>query len=86
MKLKIDREKERLELASSKTNLRFIPTPFWKLFGNPKRTMIGFKPPTEEESKKEMSDMKLSSDEDFEKKLVGDFARIGYTLISSKCL
>jgi len=80
-KLKIDRKEKKFELASSKTNYRFIPTPFWKLFGNPKKTLTGLKPPTEEESKKEMEESEKLTDEEFEKKLINDFAKLGYKLI-----
>jgi len=81
IKLKIDRENKRLEIATSQTNYRFIPQPFWKLFGNPKRTLTGLKPPTEEESKKEMEESELLSDESFEKKLINDMIKLNYKLI-----
>ncbi len=80
-KLKIDRENKRFELACSRTNYRFIPTPFWKLFGNPEKTLTGLKPPSEEESKKEMEESESLSNEEFEKKLINDFMQIGYKLI-----
>jgi len=80
-KLKIDRANKRLEVASSMSNYRFIPQPFWKLFGDARKTLTGLKPPTEEESKKEMEEAESLNDEDFEKKLIGDFAKLGYRLI-----
>lgn len=83
LKLKIDRKEKKLEIASSKTNYRFIPQPFWKLFGNPKRTLTGLKPPTEEESKKEMEEAELLTDEQFEKKIINDSANLGYRLIKT---
>jgi len=83
LKLKIDRKNKRFEIATSKTNYRFIPQPFWKLFGNPKRTLTGLKPPTEEESKREMEEAELLSDEEFEKKIINDSRQLGYKLI--KC-
>ena len=81
IKLKIDRENKRLEIATSHSNYRFIPQPFWKLFGNPIRTLIGLKQPSELESKKEMEEAELLSDESFEKKLIKDMAYIGYKMI-----
>lgn len=81
IKLKLDRTNKQLEIATSRTTYRFIPTPFWKIFGDSKKTLTGLKPPTEEESKKEMEEMDKLNDEDFEKKLVGEFAKIGYRLI-----
>lgn len=80
IKLKIDRKEKRCEIATSKTNYRFIPQPFWKVFGSPKKTLTGFKAPTEEESRKEMAEAELLSEEDFEKKLISDSVKIGYTL------
>ncbi len=84
LKLKIDRKEKKLEIASSKTNYRFIPHPFWKLFGSPKKTLIGLKQPTEEESRKEMEEAEELSDEEFKKKIINDSAQLGYSLI--KCL
>lgn len=84
IELKIDRKEKRLEIATSKTSYRFIPQPFWKLFGNPKKTLTGLKPSTEEESKKEMEEMENLSDEDFEKRIISDMANLGYTL-TKKC-
>ena len=81
IKLKIDRENKRLEIATSQSNYRFIPQPFWKLFGNSKRTLTGLKPPSEDESKKEMEETELLSDESFEKKLINDMINIGYKRI-----
>jgi len=81
IKLKIDRINKRLELASSKTNYRFIPQPFWKLFGNPEKTLTGLKPPTEEESKKEMEEMEKLNDIEFEKRITDDMAKVGYKLV-----
>ena len=49
LKLKIGRKEKKLEIASSRTTYRFIPQPFWKLFGNATKTLTGLKPPTEEE-------------------------------------
>ncbi len=83
LKLKIDRKEKRFEIASSKTNYRFIPTSFWKLFGSSTRTLRGLKPPTEEESKKEMEEAEKLSDEEFKKKIINDSAQLGYKLI--KC-
>ena len=81
LKLKIDWTNKRFERCNRMTNNRFIPTPFWKLFGNPEKTLIGIKPCTEEESKKEMEELKDLTDEQLEKKLINDFAQIGYKLI-----
>lgn len=81
LKLKIDRKEKKFEIASSKTNYRFIPQPFWKLFGNPKKTLTGLKPPTEEDSKKEMEEAEKLTDEEFEKKIINDSANLGYKLI-----
>ena len=83
IKLKIDRKEKRLEIASSKTTYRFIPQPFWKLFGSVIKTLTGLKPPTEEESKEEMQRVESFNDEEFKKKLINDFAQLGYKLI--KC-
>ncbi len=85
LKLKIDRKEKRLEKATSKSNYRFIPQPFWKLFGNPTRTLTGLKSPTELESKEEMEEAELLNDEEFEKKIINDSANLGYRLIK-KCL
>ncbi len=81
LKLKIDRVNKKVEIASSKTTYRFIPQPFWKLFGSPKKTLTGLKQPTEEESKKEMEEAEQLNDEDFEKKIINDSAQLGYKLI-----
>ena len=81
LKLKIDWVNKRFERASKATNNRFIPTPFWKLFGNAIKTLTGLKPSTEEESKKEMEELKDLSNEGLEKKLIQDFIKIGYTLV-----
>jgi len=81
IKLKIDRENKKFEIATSKTNYRFIPQPYWKLFGNSKRTITGLKPPSEEESKKEMEEAESLTDEEFEKKIINDSAKLGYRLI-----
>jgi len=81
LKLKIDWTNKRFERASRMTNNRFIPTPFWRLFGNPKKTLTGLKQATEEESKKEMEELKDLSDEELEKRLIQDFAQLGYKLI-----
>ena len=80
IKLKLDKSNEKCEIATSRTNYRFIPQPFWKLFGDSKKTMLGLKPPTEEESRQEMEEIMLLNDEDFEKKIIGEFTKIGYTL------
>ena len=84
LKLKIDRKEKRLEIATSKSNYRFIPQPFWKLFGSPIKTLTGFRQPTEEESKKEMEESENLSEEDFGKKIINDAIKIGYQLIK-KC-
>ena len=83
LKLKIDWENKRFERASRITNNRFIPTPFWKLFGNPVKTLIGLKPSSEEESKKDMEESKDLSNKELEKRLINDFAQLGYKLL--KC-
>lgn len=80
-KIKIDRVEKKLEIASSKTTYRFLPQPYWKLFGDPKKTMLGLKPPTEEESKKDMIKMELLNDKEFKDKLIKNFANFGYKLI-----
>ena len=84
LKLKIDRINKRFEIATRMSNYRFIPQPFWKLFGNPKQTFKGLKQPTEEESKKEMEEAESLSDEEFERKLISDSAKLGYKLIKKK--
>ena len=81
LKLKINREEKKLEVASSRTNYRFIPQSFWKLFGNVKLTLTGLKPPTEEDSKKEMEETEKLNDEDFEKRLILEFNKLGYKLV-----
>ncbi len=81
LKLKIDRKEKRFEIATSRSNYVFIPLPFWKLFGNPKKTLTGFKSPVEEESKKEMEEAESLSDESFEKKIINDAMQLGYKLI-----
>ena len=81
LKLKIDRKEKRLEIATSKSAYRFIPNPFWKLFGSPIKTMTGFKQPTEEESRREMEEAENFSDEYFEKKIIKDATKIGYILV-----
>ncbi len=63
------------------TNNRFIPTPFWKLFGNPTKTLTGLKPSSEEESKKDMEESKDLSNKELGERLINDFANIGYKLI-----
>ena len=83
LKLKIDWENKRFERASRLTNNRFIPTPFWKLFGNAVKTLLGIKQCAEEESKKEMEELKDLSNKELEAKLINDFAKLGYKLI--KC-
>ena len=83
LKLKIDRKEKKFEIASSKTTYRFIPQPFWKLFGSPTQTLRGVIPPTEEESRKEMEEAEKLSDEEFKKKIINDSAQLGYRLI--KC-
>ncbi len=81
IKLKIDRKEKKLEIATSSTTYRFIPQPFWKLFGNPVKTLTGFKQSTEEESRKEMEEVEKLSDTDFENKLINDMINLGYKLI-----
>lgn len=81
LKLKIDWENKTFERASRMTTNRFIPTPFWKLFGNSVKTLTGLKPATEEESKKEMEELKDLSNEELETKLIHDFIKLGYKLI-----
>lgn len=83
LKLKIDWTNKKFERASRMTNNRFIPTPFWKLFGNPIKTLTGFKPSSDEEAKKEMEELKDSSNEELEIKLMHDFTKIGYKVIKS---
>lgn len=84
VKLKIDRTNKKFELASSKTGYRFIPQPYWKLFGSIKKTLRGIKLPTEDESKKEMAELENISDEEFESKIIKEFFELGYTMIK-KC-
>lgn len=81
LKLKIDRVNKKFEIATSRSNYRFIPQPFWKLFGSSKRTMTGLKPPTEEESKKEMEESESLTDEQFEQKIIRDSIQLGYKLV-----
>lgn len=81
IKVKLDRENKKLEMASSKSNYRFVPTLFWKLFGSSKMTLKGLRPPTEEDSREEMEEMEKLDDDDFEKRLTWDFAKIGYSLV-----
>lgn len=84
LKLKIDRKEKKLEIATSKTTYRFIPQPFWKLFGSVIKTLKGLQPPTKEESMKEMEESEKLTDEEFEKKIINDSAQLGYRLIK-KC-
>ncbi len=84
LKLKVDRENKKFEIATSKTTYRFIPQAFWKLFGNAIKTLTGLKPPKEEESKKEMEEAEKLNDEEFEKKIINDSMKLGYTLVK-KC-
>lgn len=81
IKFKVDRINKKFELATSRTAYRFIPMPFWKLFGSPVKTMFGLKPPTEDESKKEMLEAELLNDADFEKKMVDDASKLGYICV-----
>ena len=83
LKLKVDRKEKKLEIASSKTTYRFIPQPFWKLFGDPIKTLTGLKPSTEEKSRKEMEETESLTDEEFKKKIINDAIQLGYKLI--KC-
>lgn len=83
-KLKIDRVNKKFELATGRTTYRFIPQAYWKLFGTASRTLVGLKPPTEEESRKEMAGMETATDEEFEKKLIKDFLDVGY-ILKLKC-
>ncbi len=73
IKLKIDRVNNKLEMSSSKTNYRFYPLPFWKLFGDKKDDMG--------EATKEMNEMESKTDEEFEIHLIKDFLKIGYILM-----
>ena len=34
VRLRIDRGNKKFELSSSNTNYRFLPMPFWRLFGD----------------------------------------------------
>lgn len=81
IKLKIDRKNKKIEIATSTTNYRFIPQPYWKLFGKSVKTLTGIKPPSKEDSLREMKEMELLNDLDFEKRLIKDFVDIGYQLI-----
>ncbi len=71
IKLKIDRIKNRLEMASSKTSYRFYPLPYSELFGV-KET---------EEQKQVQKDMEAKSDEEFEIYLVKELLKKGYILM-----
>lgn len=73
LRLKIDRINKTLEIASSKTQYRYLRQPFWKLFGD--------KAGDEEEARREQAEMELSSDEDFKKRLEKDMAKQGYFLV-----
>ncbi len=74
VKLKIDRINKKLEQAtdSGVSCGRFIPRPFWRLFGDKKDDM--------EEATKEMNEMESKTDEEFEIHLVKEFLKIGYVL------
>jgi len=78
IKLKVDRTNRKAEICSVTTNYRFTPIPFWKLFGSPVKTLSGFKPPTKEDSIKEMEEYSKLSDEEFLAKLKKDFLGLGY--------
>ena len=73
VKLKIDRKEKKLEIATSKFNYRFIPQPFWKLFGDKKDDI--------EEAEKELKETENLDDDEFEKYLVKEFLKRGYILI-----
>ena len=73
VKLKIDRINKKLEIASSNVNYRFIPQPFWKLFGDKKDDI--------EEANKEMAETEKLDDNEFEIYLVKEFLRRGYVLV-----
>ncbi len=73
VKLKIDRKEKKLEIATNTTNYRFIPQPFWKLFGDKKDDI--------EEANKEMAETEKLDDNEFEKYLVKEFLKKGYVLV-----
>ena len=76
VKLKIDRTHKKFEIATTLTNYRFIPQPYWKLFGDD----MGDK----EKAIKEMEEMELLQDTEFDHKLIEAFAKRGYTLITRR--
>ena len=73
VKLKIDRKEKKLEIATSKLTYRFIPQPFWKLFGDKKDDI--------EEAEKELKKTENLNDNEFEKYLVKEYLRRGYMLV-----
>lgn len=73
IKLKIDRVAQSCEVATSRTNYRFIPQPFWKLFGD--------KPNDQEGALKEMAECQSLSNLEFEQRIIHALLRIGYTLV-----
>ena len=73
VKLKIDRKEKKLEIATSNVNYRFIPQPFWKLFGDKKDDI--------EEAEKELRETENLNDDEFEKYLTKEFLKRGYTLV-----
>ena len=77
VKLEIDRANKRFAIATSQTGYRFIRQPYHKLFGN----STAGKPPTEEESLKEMIEMERLNDQEFINKLETDMAKVGYKRI-----
>lgn len=74
IRLKIDRINKTLVLATSKTNNEFIELPFWKLFGD--------KEGDREAAEKEQAETELLNDEEFKKKVISEFARNGYQLMT----
>lgn len=73
VKLKIDRKEKKLEIATSRFNYRFIPQPFWKLFGDKKDDI--------EEAEKEMAETEKLDDNEFEIYLVKEFLKRGYVFV-----
>jgi len=70
VKLKIDRIEKRFEIATSQTNYRFFPQPYWKLFGDTKGDL--------QEAKIEMAKCEILNDHGFEIYLVKEFLKKGY--------
>lgn len=73
VKLDVDRINKKLKIATSQTQYAWVEQPFWKLFGN--------KAGDVREARSEQAAMDILDDNQFNAKLVSDFAKNGYKLI-----